>query len=302
MRFRLIAAILVGIFSISRFAIAEMASDNFQIEWDSINFGGSDTSASASYKLRDTIGNAGAGESESASYLLQAGYRAGIFDQVLAFDVFSQDNSSRQAATVLAGDTVTVNSVAGFLIDDYLLLVQNLGENQVSAIGKITAVGAETITVDEWKTAGVALVIDGTSDYVYELNGASANIGTLAEGQVNTTIIGFEVTIDNGSGYEVQILEDGDLRVGSETINDVADGAVTTGSKEYGGRSSDITLADSTFDTIDTAFTDDLQEVATENNQIFYSRNFITLKASMTADSVPGTYTQTLTLIASGNF
>lgn len=302
MRFSIIVAILVGVFSINNFVIAEMTSTNYQIEWDSINFGGSDTSASASYQLRDSIGNAGAGENASASYLLQAGYRAGIFDQVLAFDVFSQDKNSVQTATVLAGNTITVNSVSGFATNDYLLLVQNLGEGQISAIGKITAVGADTITVDEWKTAGTVPIIDGTNDYVYELNGTSANIGTLNKGQINTAIIGFEVTIDNGSGYEVQILEDGDLRSGLATIDDVADGAVTTGSEEYGGRSSDTTLADSTFDTIDTAFTGDLQKIATESSQIFFSRNFVTLKASINNASTLGTYTQTLTLIASGNF
>lgn len=302
MRSRLIMAILVGIFSINNFAIAEMASDNFQIEWDSINFGGSDTSASVSYKLRDTIGNAGAGESESASYLLQTGYRAGIFDQVLVFDVFNQDNSSKQTATVLTGDTVTVNSVSGFSVDDYLLLIQDLGENQISAIGKITAVGVDTITIDEWKNAGVAPVIDETNDYVYELNGTSANLGTLDKSQINTATIGFEVTIDNESGYSVQIFEDSDLHSGANTIPDVVDGAVTIGSEEYGGRSSDITLADSTFDTIDTAFTSDFQNIATESASKFYNRNFVTLKASRANDSELGTYTQTLTLIVSGNF
>lgn len=302
MSFRLITAILVGIFSISNFAIAEMASDNFKIEWDSINFGGSDTSASASYQLRDTLGNAGAGESESASYLLQAGYRAGIFDQILAFDVFSQNNSSRQTATVLAGNTITVGSISGFSVDDYLLLVQDLGENQISAIGKITTIGADTLTVDEWKNAGTAPVIDGTNDYIYELTGTSANLGTLADSQINTATVGFEVTVDNDSGYSVQIFEDDDLRSGANTIPDVADGAVTVGSEEYGGRSSDTTLVDSTFDTIDTAFTGNLQNIATESASEFYSRNFITLKASMAADSTSGTYSQTLTLIVSGNF
>lgn len=302
MRFRLIAIILVGIFSISRFSSAEMSSDNYQIKWDSINYGGSDTSASASYNLRDTIGNAGAGESQSTSYLLQAGYRAGIFDQILVFDVFSQDNDSVQNATVLAGNTITVSAVTGFAADDYLLLVQDTGASQISAIGKITVVGINSITVDEWKTAGVAPVIDGTNDYVYELNGTTADLGTMNNAQINTAIIGFEVTIDNDSGYSVQIFEDGDLRLGAQTIDDVSDGTVTIANEEYGGKSSDTTLVDSTFDTADTALTSDFQKVATEDGTQFFNRNFLTLKASITASTPSGTYAQTLTLITSGNF
>lgn len=301
MRLEHISLILVGIFCIGRFAIAEMASDNFQIEWDSINLGGSDSSASASYILRDTLGNIGAGESESATYILRAGYRAGIFDEVISFEIFSQDNASVETADALAGTTVTTNT-GGFAVSDFIAVIENYGEDQVSAIGQITAIGVGTLTVDEWKNGGVAPVIDGNDDFVYKLEGTTADLSDLDSDEVSTVIVCFEITADIASGYSIQVFEDGDLRDGAANIDPVADGEVTAGNEEYGGRSSDITLNDSTFDTEDTAFAENFQEIADEDEEKFSDRNFMTLKASMADDSDDGDYTQILTFIASGNF
>lgn len=301
MRFLLIGLILVGILNISHFALAEMASTSYQIKWDTVSQGGSDTSSSASYILRDTLGNSGAGESNSDNYQLTAGYRAGIFDQILMFDVFSQENSSEQEAVNLVGNTVTTNPT-NFSEEDYIVLIQNLGENQISAIGKINNIGVDSFTVDSWVTDGTSPVIDGVNDYVYKLNGLSAALDGLDDSQVNTSIIGFEVTADLGSGYTVQVYADGELKDGSSTINDVADGTVTAGNEEYGGRSSDTSLPDSTFDTEDSAFSPEFQDIVDVATPQFNNRNFLTLKASIDSGTDSGTYSQNLTFIVSGNF
>lgn len=52
-----------------------MGSNNYRIQQDSVNFGGTEDSASASYKVRDTAGEIASGPSSSASYNLYAGYR-----------------------------------------------------------------------------------------------------------------------------------------------------------------------------------------------------------------------------------
>jgi hypothetical protein len=52
-----------------------MSSDNYKINADSINIGGGQSS-SANYKMEDTIGEAGIGDSESDSYKTKAGYQA----------------------------------------------------------------------------------------------------------------------------------------------------------------------------------------------------------------------------------
>lgn len=302
MRLGLCGLILVGIFSISRFAFAAMSSTNYQILWDTLSTGGSDTSSSASYILRDTLGNAGAGSSSSTSYDMEAGYRAGIFDQFISFNLIAQNNSSEVDATVLAGETVTVDSTSGFSVGDYVILIQDLGASQVAAIGKIESIGAGTITVDNWKNGGSSPVIDGTNDYVYELAGTSAALETFSTSAVKTSTIGFEVTIDVDSGYTVQVMSDGDLLSGSNTINAVSDGTVTVASEEYGAKSSDASLSDSTFDTQDSAFTTSYQDIADESTFQFASRNFLTLKAAIDSSTAAGTYGQVLTFIASGNF
>jgi len=51
------------------------SSANYRIESDSINVGGTEDSSSASYNLRDTVGEIGTGLSNSTSYNLKAGYR-----------------------------------------------------------------------------------------------------------------------------------------------------------------------------------------------------------------------------------
>lgn len=301
MRLIVVWLTLVGIFGVGLFASAEMESANFLIEWDTVSQGGADDRTSASYLLRDTVGNAGAGGSSSATYDLRAGYRQGIFDQVITFDVTAQDESSGRDATALAGTTITADT-AGLSVGDLIVLVQDEGDDQVAAVGRITSMAIGSFEVDELKDGGVAPVIDGADDVVYLLEGSTIDLGTLDPDTVTTRLIAFEVTADLNNGYTVQVFDDGDLRDGALTINDVADGDVTLTDEEYGGRSSDTTLADSTFDTEDTAFSEVGQDVADETESQFENRNFVTLKACVSPTTVDGDYAQTLTLIVSGNF
>lgn len=301
MRFTIISLILVGIFSISHFSFAEMASTNYQIEWDSINSGGSDVSASGSYILRDTVGNASAGESESFSYLLRAGYRAGIFDQFISFEIFGQESGSSRTAAAAVGTTISTD-VSGLAVGDYIALVQDEGEGQVSAIGQIAEIGVNSITVDELKNGGTTPVIDGTNDFIHLLEGNSVGLGTLDEGEVKAAIIGFEINSETDSGYSVQVYQNQGLVIGAKEIDPVVDGTVTAGSEEYGGRSSDAAITGSTFDTADTAFISDFQTIADDVGIQMVERNFLTLKAAISGSTGSGTYSQTLTIIASGNF
>jgi len=302
MSHRIVAlSLIVGIFAWAPLALAQMSSTNFMIRWDSVSTGGSDTSASASYQLRDTVGNTGIGNGSSSSYLLRAGYRQGVFDEVITFDVASQNNSSGRAATGLVGTTITT-STSGLAVEDLITLVQDEGSGQVAAIGRIISVGVGTVTVDELKDGGVAPVIDGTNDFVYELNNSSIALGTLTDATLATSIVGFEVSADADNGYVVQVFEDMDLSDGGDVINDVLDGAVTIGSEEYGGRSSDTTLAASTFDTVDTAFTTSFQDVADFSSNAFDRKDFVTVKAAISSGTADGNYGHVLSFIVSGNF
>ncbi len=298
-------ALLVGltaIFGWFGFARAEMSSTNYQIRWDTASSGGSDTSSSASYGLRDTVGGTGTGGLSSTNYRGSAGYRAGVDDQVVALEVVSQVAASETAATVLLGTNISVASVAGYTTGDFVALVQDKGASQVTAIGKITSMGAGSFVVDAWADNGTMPVIDGTNDYVYRLSGASVSMEELSVSAVRAAVIGFNVTAAVTGGYTVQVASDGLLRSGANTIDNVADGTVTAGSEEYGGRSSDTSVTDSTFDSADTPFTTSYQPVVDVDTASFEQRTFLTLKAAMSTETTNASYAQTLRLILSPNF
>lgn len=298
-------ALLVGLTSLFGwfgFAHAEMTSTNYQIRWDTVSSGGSDTGSSSSYLLRDTVGGTGVGDSSSASYQATAGYRAGIDDELFAFEVLSQVAVTEVSATSLVGTTVDVSGVSGYAAGDFIAVVQDKGAAQVTAIGKIASVGVSSITVEAFVDGGVSPTVDGTNDYVYELSGATLNLGQLDVAEVATSVIGFNVTAAMDSGYTVQAATDGLLRHAGNDIDSVADGAVTAGDEEYGGRSSDTSVSGSTFDTQDTAFTTSFQPVIDVAAISFDDLSFVTLKASMSIATPNDNYAQVLSLILSPNF
>lgn len=294
---------LVGVFLYACPAYAEMTSTNFKIRWDSVSTGGSDTASSLNYGLRDSVGGTQTGTSISENHQLSAGYRAGLFDELITFEILPQDTTSQKAVSARSGLTISTSDTSGISIGDYIVLVQDKGVNQISAVGKVTSiVSGSSVTVDSWSDNGTTPTIDGSNDYYSSLSGSSIAFGTLNSSSVSTAVIAFEVTAELDNGYSVQIMQSGNLSNGSHEITPVSDGAVTAGNEEYGARSSDTSLANSTFDTADTAITSSFQDVATESLRKFSDRHFVTLKASVLPSTPSGTYSQAITLIASGNF
>ncbi len=283
-------------------AESAMSSTNYQINFDNVGMGGEDTATSTSYTVRDSFGTV-QGISTSSSYSEQVGFRAGIYDPTVAYSVFTQNTSSQVAATSLSSLDIDVTSTAGFSVGDFIVVIQDEGASQVSAIGKVTVVGVSTLTVDELQDGGTAPVIDGTNDYVYKLAGNSLPLSGISDSVVSTGIVGWEVNADVSNGYSVYVFEDHDLQTGgAEVLTDVADGTVTAGVSEYGALSSDTTLSTSTFDTADTAFTTSPQQIATRAGNSFEARDFLTLKASMSALQENGNYSHNLTLIFVGSY
>lgn len=282
---------------------ASMSSIDYRIDWDTVSSGGSDSSSSASYGLRDTVGNPAIGPSDSASYQLSAGYRGGVEDQLLSFQVNAEQIGTRTDTSDLSGLTATVTSSVGFSVGAYAAVIQDVGASQVSAFGKITSTTATTIVFDSLTDGGTSPVIDGSSDSVYLLEGATTSFGTLSTAELRTSLVSWEITAATENGYSVQLFDDGNLRTGSNDIDDVADAAVTAGAEEYGARSSDTTIATSTFDSQDTAITTTPQAIGTSPTTALADRGFVTLKVSVDdAATADGTYGQTLTFIATGNY
>lgn len=297
-----VIAVLACILSVSP-TFAAMTSTNYQIQWDNVGVGGEDTATSTTYKLRDSLDLYDGGQIESSNYKVRSGYRPGVFDPVIIFTTFAQEQATQVAATVLAGNTVTVNTTDGYSVGGYILLVQNQGASQVTGMGKIISKTATNLTVDAWTTTG-AQSIDGTSDYVFLMSATSTNLGTLSSSVVSTAAVGWNVDIDVQQGYSVYVMQDHAFQTSdaAASIAAVADGTVTAAAGEYGGRSSDSSVASSTFDTADTAFTTSLQQVSSRADNSFSSRDFVVVKAAATSTQTAGSYSHTLSFILVGDY
>jgi len=285
-------------------AESAMSSTNYEIQWDTVGSGGDDTSSSSSYELRDSVGGL-PGSGSSSTYEENSGYRAGIYDQTVDYEIFPQDVNSQVAATALSGLTVSVTTSAGFTVGDMIAVVQDEGSSQVSAIGVVTSVPSGTsVVVDELHDNGTAPTIDGSNDYVYELTGSTMTLPSVSPTTLSTGIIGWNVNAEVGQGYSVYALAENVLTRGSNPIPDVTDGSVTIGSSEYGARSSDSTLASSTFDTQDTGFGSGSApvQVASRSGTSFASRDFVHLKVAVGSSQEAGAYAQILTFIFVGDY
>lgn len=295
--------VLCFLFS-TRSAFAAMSSTNYLLQWDAISVGATDTQSSSSYRVRSSMDmGLSSLSAPSSSYVLDGGFRGGVYDPVSVFRIFVQNLSSQVAATSSAGNTVTVTSAASFSGGDRVLLVQDEGASQVTAMAKISSIAGNSLIVDVF--SGGSPVIDGSGDYLYKMtsNGTTLPLGGPTSSTVVTGAIGWEATADIQTGYSVYVMEDANLMTaGLDEIPDVADGSVTAGTSEYGAVSSDTSLASSTFDTQDTAITSSLQLVASRAAVTFDGRDYVTLKLAISSSQQSGAYSQNLTLLFAGNY
>lgn len=308
MKFRIIfLAILPALVVMSVFyniVNAQMSSTNYEIRFDSLNFGSSDSSSSASYGLRSNIGVGLSDRSSSSSYILSSGYREGIYDPVADFDIFVQSMDTQTGAISLSSNTVTIADPSGYAVGEMIVVIQDEGASQYAAFGKISSISGSDLIVDFWTNSGSAPVIDGTNDYVYELTSTTISLGALVDSVVTTSIVAWEVNFDADDGYSVYVSEDTNLQDASATysISDVSDGSVTAGSSEYGAISSDSSLSLSTFDTQDTAFTTSLQQVGSRSDNAMISRDFLTIKTAISSSQNVATYYHSLTFVYVGDY
>lgn len=294
----------------ARGVFAQMTSSNYMILWDEFSSGGGQ-STSGSYIQRGSVGNGSGRNSTSDSYSLSPGFRGGVFDPVVAFIPYIEDRSTQVAATSFAATffaqptpLVGVTTTAGFAIGDVVLVVQDEGGSQITLMGQISALESSPPgLVLRSDYVGGLPTINGASDYVYRMSPtATINFGTLNTSSVATHTIGWMATADVIQGYATHLFSDGSLHSGSDIIAAVEDGAVSIGSNEYGGRSSDASLSTSTFDTSDTAISTNPALIGSVSANAFASLGFVTLKIAVDGTQPTGSYSQTLTTVFVGDY
>lgn len=199
--------------------VLAMSSENYQIDKDSINFGGSEDGGSANYSLRDTLGELGTGDGESANYNLSAGYRT--------------------------------------------------SDNEIPTLA-------------------------------FSISSNSVNLGVLSVSSVSMGSIVATTTTNALSGYNISVIEDGNFRAPSgSVINDVADGAVSSGSSEYGLRTSGI---QGLYNSSDTNITGSLKPIASSNGPALNNSVTVIFKAAISPSTTAGQYQNKVTFICTGAF
>lgn len=124
------------------------------------------------------------------------------------------------------------------------------------------------------------------------------NLGTLSTGSVSSASLVVSITTNAFSGYSVRLIEDGDLRDGSNTIDDVTDGAVSSGSEEYGVGTSGSA---GQFNSTDTAISGTVT-VASNANRASAEQTTVTFKAAMSPLTYNGSYSHVIVFTAIANF
>lgn len=297
------AIVLFGVLYAS-FVINAMSSENYVINQDTINFGGTDRSGSASYYLDDTMGEVATGRSGSLSYLLGAGYREmiGVQEPFIVLNVMAQDNDTKVSYTVFdnSNKSVTVSSSSGFLVDDYIVVAENEGANEQIAFGKITSIDSNTLYVDAWDGDNEAMSLNpgGGDDYSYKLEGHNMNYEAMKITEVRTAASNVEISTNTSGGYSVYVSEDGNLRSGANEIDDVGDGAVSIGFEENGIK----TFGQKAQGSGDWAVTSTKQEVAADSAGAIDQRTGVVHKVSISGHTPGGSYSQTVSYYVTANF
>jgi hypothetical protein len=163
----------------------------------------------------------------------------------------------------------------------------------------IGEMGTGTLSSASYTNQGGFRQVEANPILTFSISGNSIDLGTLNTGAVSTSSHTITTTTNSESGYTTTIIEDGNLRSGANDINDVADGAVTAGSEEYGVRTSG---AQGQMNGADTAITSTAQTVASYSSYINASVTTITYRAAISASTATGTYGHTVTFISTGNF
>jgi len=287
-------------------SVNAMTSTNYQIQWDSINSGGTDFSSSTNYSLHDTVGEQATGYSSSTNYTVHAGYRqtSGVVIPTLSFSLGAQENITKTTYTSISTSTNTVvlSSVASFSTGSFIGIVQDEGLAQSLIVGEIINITGLTVTVDKWD--GMVLNITspptGGDDFAYRMDGHSIPFGALTSGIPKTGAVRTDISTNAANGYTLRIQSDGYLRTSSSShIMDVSDGAVTVNAEEYGASTHGPSATSTGYDF---AVSSTLREIQHSNTVADRDRIGMIYKVSITPTTPAGNYSQTVRYLLTANY
>jgi hypothetical protein len=125
---------------------------------------------------------------------------------------------------------------------------------------------------------------------------SSLSLGTLSTGSVASATVTTTISTDSETGYTLAISEDGNLRDGANTIDDVSDGTITAGSEEYGISTNG---ADGLLSS-DTAISGSVS-VASASGTVTSRQTGVIFEAGISAGTTDGSYSHIVTFTATVN-
>lgn len=221
-----------------------------------------------------------------------------------SINVASGGDTSAVSCTLGSGATDGPNLPA--VADGYSVAVTT---NSDAGAGIAYVGNANDVTVSATVLPNLALTIDGADASIcVTTSGVTAcNLGVVTTAAVNSGNYDVNVGTNATSGATLKITEDGDLRNGSDTIDDVTEGGtVSAGAEEYGiALTSDAAWTEQgDFTDDDTPITTGTDDVATTSGPISISGDDVTVTHKVAVDSTTKalTYSHIVTWTATANF
>lgn len=142
----------------------------------------------------------------------------------------------------------------------------------------------------------------------FTVSSTTINLGTLSTGSVSYSSHTIRTVTNATNGYVSYVYDDGNLRNGGNDINDVADGAVSVASEEYGIATSDASQTITQDSDCASApysasgITTSQQSIAGATSGPVDETSTICYAASISATTVAGSYAHTVTFVTTGLF
>jgi len=208
---------------------------------------------------------------------------------------------------------IGTNATFGATGNDQITNPASAGSKLVTITGPGSDSGSLAIPIMDSDQVTVSATVDPTISS--DINGSppySCSLGTLTTAQVYGCTYTNTISTNAANGYVAQIQDDGNLRSGSNDINDVSDGTVNAGVEEYGASSSDTSPPFADYDgtcgggatEAGTGLTTSLQTYADSTGPSGPSGDVITVchAAAIAANTPSGVYSHIVTHITTGTF
>jgi len=224
---------------------------------------------------------------------------ASVSSQTITFTAPTDATSGEIAADSCVRIEIGTNAESG---SNQIINPSAGNDYKISFAGEFGDSGALAVSILSDDRVSVTATVDPT--FTFTISKTSIDLGTLSTSSVSSDSYTITTKSNAEDGYATTIVEDGNLRDGSNDIDDTS-GDVDAGYEEYGIRTSGT---DGQYNSTDTAITGTPKVIAQDTSGPIDSQQVtVTHKASIDDGTngtitAPGSYSHTVTLVSTGTF